>query len=106
MRPLGAGATFGGVPTNPELFMAEATQYTFSHQELLKVLVKHQGLHEGVWQLLVNFGFQAGNLGPNANELNPGAMIVIGGVGLQRTTEKTNLTIDAAEANPASDAPR
>jgi hypothetical protein len=82
--------------------MAEATQYTFTHQELIKLLIKEQGLHEGVWQLIVNFGFAGSNVGPSVNDLNPAAVVAVGGIGIQRATgERTNLTVDAAEVNPA-----
>ena len=82
--------------------MADATQYIFSHKELLTLLVKHQGLHEGKWQLVINFGFGAANAGPSPSELNPTAMIQIGGVGIQRTNEVNGVSVDAAEVNPAT----
>jgi hypothetical protein len=80
--------------------MAEATQYIFSHQEIVSLLVKQQGLHEGLWQLSLNVGFGAANLGPNPSELNPSVIVQIGGIGIQRTTERNGLTVDAAEVNP------
>src|SRR5690606_35801655 len=52
--------------------MPEASQYTFSHKELLALLVKAAGLHEGKWMLLVTFGFTAGNFaGPDCNHSVP-----------------------------------
>jgi hypothetical protein len=84
--------------------MAEATQYTFTHQELVTLLVKSQGLHEGIWSLAVNFGFGAANLGSSltANDLYPSGIVQLQGVGLQRVTEQTTLTVDAALVNPAT----
>lgn len=82
--------------------MADATQYVFSHKELVTLLIKHQGIHDGQWQLLINFGFGAANVGPSPSEINPTAMIQIGGIGIQRTNESTGLSVDAAEVNPAS----
>ena len=81
--------------------MAEATQYVFNHRELVTVLLKHQCIHEGTWQLLVNFGFAAVNVGPNPSELNPAAIIPVTGVGIQRATESNSLCVDASVVNPA-----
>lgn len=82
--------------------MGEATQFNFSHRELLDLLIKAQDVHEGLWTLVVNFGLGAGNVGPNPNELNPAAIATVLSVAIQRTTENTNLTIDAATSNPKS----
>ena len=80
--------------------MAEATQYAFSHKELVTMLVKHQHLHEGIWQLQFNFGFGAANIGPSPADLNPAALVPVMSVGISKVTEETNLTIDAAKVNP------
>jgi len=82
--------------------MAEATQYFFSHQEVATALVKAQGLHEGLWSLAVSFGFGAVNMGsdPNSGDLSPCGIVQVNRIGLQRVTEKTSLTVDAAEVNP------
>lgn len=87
--------------------MAEATQYFFSHQEVATALVKAQGLHEGLWSLSVSFGFGAINIGsdPNAGDLSPSGIVQVQKIGLQRTTEKTSLAVDAAEVNPPSGNP-
>jgi hypothetical protein len=82
--------------------MAEATQYLLTHQELVTLLIKHKGIHEGIWQLLINFGFGAANIGPNAAALNPTAMIPITGIGIHRATELNALTVNAAVVNPAT----
>jgi hypothetical protein len=81
--------------------MAEATQYMFKHQEVVTALIKHQGLHEGQWQIAIQFGFAAANVGADGSDLNPAAICPVIGVGLQRATEKTNLMVDAAKVNPA-----
>ena len=82
--------------------MAEATQFHFSHKELIIALIKAQGLHEGIWSLLVEFGFGAGNAGPSDTELLPTGMVSIQRLGLTRVSATTNLAIDAAEVNPKS----
>jgi hypothetical protein len=80
--------------------MAEASQITFSFQEVAEALVKKQDLHEGIWSLSVNFGLQATNIGPNESDLKPAAILGILFIGLQRMDKETNLTVDAAKVNP------
>jgi len=80
--------------------MAEPTQIIFSYKELAEILVKKQGLHEGIWGLFVKFGIQGLNTGPNENDLKPCALIPILEVGLQRFDTENNLSVDAAKVNP------
>ena len=82
--------------------MPETTQYTFSYKEVLEALIKKAGLHEGKWQLVMNFGLAALNMGPGPGELVPGAAVAISSIGLQKATAESpaSLTADAAEVNP------
>ncbi len=81
--------------------MADATQYLYKLKELTVLMLKDQKIHEGHWQILVNFGFGAANVGPNEAEMAPAAMVPVMGVGVQKVPEKTPLSVDAAEVNPA-----
>lgn len=82
--------------------MAEATQFTFSHREVVEALIKKQDIHEGLWALYVEFGLGAGNVGPDENALNPAAIVAVGKIGLLKAETPSNLTVDAAIANPKS----
>lgn len=79
--------------------MAEPTQYTFAHKELVEILVKHLGITEGRWQLLLNFGLGAGNVGPDEQHLDPVGMIVVNKIGIQKIEDQsqpsTNLVFEA-----------
>jgi hypothetical protein len=81
--------------------MAEAQQYVFTHKQLATILVKEQGIHEGLWVVQYTFGLAGTNAGPNAEELHPAAIVPILNVILGKTTERNALTVDAAEVNPA-----
>src|SRR5947207_12294887 len=85
--------------------MAEATQFTFTHKELITFMIKDKGLHEGRWSLVVNFAMVAGYFGPSPTEVNPGTIVTATGLGIQRvlpgqpeTAEA--LIVDAATVNP------
>lgn len=81
--------------------MAEATQYTFSHKEVVEALIKKQGLHEGLWGLYIEFGIGAACAGPDDNSLHPTAFVPVMKIGLLKAEKPTNLTADAALMNPA-----
>jgi hypothetical protein len=81
--------------------MAETTQYMFAHHELVEALIKKQGLHEGLWQMAVEFHLGATIAGPDAEQLKPTAMVGVHRIGIQRTDKKSNLAVDAATINPA-----
>jgi len=66
-------------------------------QELGKVLVKHYGLVEGKYDVLIEFGIGIGAVGPTPETRVPGAMIGVHKVGLIPTDTVTPLTIDASE---------
>jgi hypothetical protein len=80
--------------------MPETNQLMFSFKEIVTALVKAHGIHEGIWGLIVNFGINAQNVGPNENELRPSALIPILSIGLMKSDKETNLCVDAAKVNP------
>jgi hypothetical protein len=82
--------------------MPEANQYTFTHQELVELMVKVAGVHEGKWTLAVQFIFTATSGGEDADSIVPGAFAGIAQLGIQRAPVDAinNLTVDAAVINP------
>lgn len=82
--------------------MPEISQFNFKYSEVLEALVKQAGVHEGKWQLIMNFGLAGANLGPTQEEIVPGAVVGVQSIGLMRANETSpiSLVIDAAEVNP------
>src|SRR5215217_4250382 len=84
--------------------MPEANQITWTHKELVTLLVKERGIHEGRWVLLLNFGMAPANMGPNDDFISPGMMFGVTSIGIQReppdVTSASSLVVDAAEVNP------
>jgi hypothetical protein len=72
-------------------------QITFAHKEVAEALVRHHGLHDGIWGLYVEFGIAAATFGPGPNDLNPTALVPVVKIGLQRFNEVNNLSVDAAK---------
>ena len=84
--------------------MAETNPVTFSYKEVVEALLKKQDIHEGLWALYIEFGIGAVNAGPSSDQLSPSAIVPVGKIGIQRTTEINNLSVDAAEVNPLKSA--
>lgn len=75
----------------------------FSLIELTEILVKHQGLHEGLYNLSVQFQIAVGAIGPTPELIYPGAMLGVSRIGLSKTEKEkaNNHTVDAEKVNPA-----
>ena len=87
--------------------MAEPNQIVFDYKEVAEALIRKHNLHEGLWGLYVEFGFGAVSLGDDATKaLTPTALVSVRKIGLQRSPEETNLTVDAAKVNPATSSKR
>jgi hypothetical protein len=84
--------------------MPDVEQYVFKYSEVIEALIKQANLHEGKWQLLMNFGLSAANIGPSPEEVVPGAAVGVLGIGLARAKPDSppGLVGDAATINPAS----
>lgn len=87
--------------------MAGAQTIHLSYKELVKALIKHQNLHEGIWQIYIEFGISGGNM-PIASQQNPGdirltpvAVIPITKIGLLQVDKENPLALDASKVNPA-----
>lgn len=71
-----------------------------SIRELTGVLVKHYGINEGLYDLIVEFHLGMGVFGPNPEESGPGAMLGVSKVSLVPAQVSGPLTVDAAIVNP------
>ncbi|MDO9043418.1 MAG: hypothetical protein Q7U64_13930 [Desulfocapsaceae bacterium] len=75
----------------------------FSLIEITEILIKHQGLHEGLYNLSVQFQIAVGAIGPSPELICPGAMLGVSRIGISKTEEeKVNIhTVNAEKVNPA-----
>ncbi|MCJ2039059.1 hypothetical protein MKK55_08855 [Methylobacterium sp. J-059] len=84
--------------------MAEALQYEFSFKELAEVLIKKQGIHDGIWAIGFNLNIGTGLMGPNQNQSYPSAMVQVTSAILNRVDAGTNplppSAVDAGICNP------
>lgn len=84
--------------------MPTPREYVFSYKELAEALVKKADVHEGLWGVVIRFGFGATNVNtaePPAEEtLLPAALATVREIGIQMFDKPNNLTVDAAQVNP------
>ena len=86
--------------------MDEPKTITLTHKEVTLALIKHQNIHEGIWQLYVEFGISAGNI-PITDEsqelrICPAAIVPIKTIGLMMVDKENPLALDASKVNPPS----
>lgn len=81
--------------------MPETKNIVFTHKEVVEALIRYNNIHEGLWDLYIEFGLAGANVGPGPKgDLNPAAIVPVLKIGLQRSEKSTNLTADAATVNP------
>lgn len=69
-------------------------------KELTAALVKHYDLHEGLYDLYLEYQFAFGNFGPSASQVVPSAVVGLSKLGVTKVTKTGPLTVDASEVNP------
>lgn len=74
-------------------------------RELTAALVKHYGLHEGLYDLYLEYQFAFGNFGPSPGAVVPSAVFGISKMGVTKVTQTGPLTVDASEVNPVVSTP-
>lgn len=77
--------------------MPETGMITFTHKELVEILVRSQKISEGIWKLYVKFGLKATNLGTSDLDRLPSAIIPVLEIGLQKADKEDNLSVDASK---------
>ena len=80
--------------------MPETQNITLTHKEVVEALIKHQGLHEGIWQLYIEFGIAAANVPTGEDQILPAAIVPVKTIGLYKTEQESPLSVDAAKVNP------
>lgn len=85
--------------------MAESTAYLLDYKEILTAIIKQQGLHEGIWQLHIEFGLAAANIATAEDQISPAAILAVKRIGIMRIDKESPIAIDAAKVNPAPSKP-
>jgi len=79
-------------------------EFFFSHKAIVEDLIRRQGIHEGRWMLTVELGLKGTNVLTSLegkSTLVPAGVLTITRIGITRTNEVNDLSVDAAEVNPS-----
>ena len=71
-------------------------------KEVIAVLIRHHGFHEGKFDLFMEYQFGVGAFGPTQESVAPGVVVGLTKLGLTQSHQPGPLTVDAAEVNPKS----
>lgn len=82
-------------------YNTEESPTHLSLKEVGEALVKHLGLHDGLYDVSIEFNLAVGQVGPSPETVLPGAIVGISRIGLSKAKSKSPNTIDANEVNPA-----
>ncbi|MBB5348066.1 hypothetical protein JWG42_15590 [Desulfoprunum benzoelyticum] len=82
--------------------MADITRIEYTKKDLLTLMLKDQGIHEGHWVLGVKFIFTAMNIGqsPDGSDASPASVAAVDTIHLERVPEPLPFSVDAGEINP------
>lgn len=84
------------VPVEPALSIREITE----------LLVRHHGLHEGIYDLMTQYYIGSGGVGPAPGELLPGLMIGLARIGLVKVPVAGPNSVDASQVHHSTAAVR
>ena len=83
------------------------TEQEMSHQplsldlkDITEILVKHFELHDGKYDISIEFNIGVGAVGPDEQSRLPGAMIAVSRIGVMQANQDGPATVNAAEINP------
>lgn len=69
--------------------------------DLAILLIKHNGISDGLFNASIEFNIGVGEMGPTPSSIFPCAMIGVSRVGLSKVAQAGPNTVDAAIVNPA-----
>jgi hypothetical protein len=82
--------------------MAEVTRIEFANKDVVILMLKEQGIHEGNWIFQVKFSFGAMNMGAatDGTDAVPSGIVGVTGLGLELVPQPLPFSVNAAEVNP------
>lgn len=76
--------------------MATPAKYVYDFKEVTEALLRKEGISEGLWNVYIEFGIGAANMGPTPEDIRPAAIVPIMKIGIVQTNDRSNLTVDAS----------
>lgn len=76
--------------------MATPAKYVYDFKEVTEALLRKEGISDGLWNIYIEFGIAAANMGPTPQDIRPAAIVPIMKIGIVQTIDRSNLTVDAS----------
>ena len=91
-----------GLPMHPTKLTApvQQVQEPLSLLKLGELLVRYYELHEGLYDVSIEFAMGFGAVGQTPETTVPGVMVGVNKIGLVKVEKKGNSTLDASIVNP------
>jgi hypothetical protein len=89
-------------PAVPTVPVAPEPPRLMAVRDIGIMMLRHLDIHDGLWDITVEFQAGFGAMGPSPGAMLPGAMFGISKIGIVRAQQQGPLTIDASVANPAA----
>jgi len=87
-------------PPTPIDLLKQTPLYEISLKDLAEILIKHFGVHEGIYDVGFKLNIAVGQVGTESGNPAPGAVMSIAGIGLSRSATSGLTTVDASVVNP------
>lgn len=65
------------------------------------MVIRDQGIHEGLYDIGLEFNMAVGSVGPDQDSQLPGAIFGVSRIGIIQVPKAGPNTVDAAKVNPA-----
>ncbi len=82
--------------------MSENQQFDYTNQELISLILKQNGIHEGDWVLAAKLTFSAMNIATLADgsDASPAGVVALTGIRIERVSEPQPFSVNATVVNP------
>ena len=81
----------------------EKPPHMLDQREIVELIIKAKGIHEGKWVLAAEFGIATGRFGPSPDHLVPGVAVGLSKLGVQQVTDAESapapIIVDASAVN-------
>lgn len=74
-------------------------------KQLTAALIKHYNIHEGLYDLFLEYRMGFGVFGPSPTDILPSAILGLSKLSITRVAQLGPLTVDASEVNPVKRRP-
>ena len=84
---------------NQAQFVGMQNEMSLTHRQVVTALIKELDIHQGIWQLSIEFVSRGVNVPMDDKSVNPGSLTIIKVIGLTKVDKESFIAVDAAKVN-------